>query len=79
MRRVRGTPLDLFGRTALRRLERSLPEEYRAMVEGELEVLSSATYERAVALAALPDIVRGYEDIKVRNVERYREELARLR
>jgi len=32
-----------------------------------------------VALAALPDIVRGYEDIKVRNVERYREELARLR
>ena len=29
-------PLDLFGRTAMRRLERELPEEYRAMIEGLL-------------------------------------------
>ncbi|WP_375546128.1 DUF6537 domain-containing protein, partial [Dietzia cinnamea] len=33
----------------------------------------------AVALAELPDIVRGYEEVKLANVERYREEMARLR
>ena len=78
MRRLRGTPLDVFGRTAMRRLERELPEEYRAMIEQELFALSPDTYERAVALATLPDVVRGYEDIKLRNVERYRAEISRL-
>ena len=33
----------------------------------------------AVELAALPDLVRGYEDIKLANVERYHSEMARLR
>ena len=33
----------------------------------------------AVALAELPDMVRGYEHVKLANVERYREEMARLR
>ena len=79
MRRVRGTPFDPFGRTAIRRLERELPEEYRTMIDGELRTLSPDTYERAVALATLPDIVRGYEEIKLRNVERYRAEVTRLR
>ena len=79
MRRVRGTPFDPFGRTAIRRLERELPEEYRTMIDEELSTLSPDTYERAVALATLPDVVRGYEEIKLRNVERYRAEVTRLR
>ena len=33
----------------------------------------------AVQIAELPDAVRGYEDIKLRNVERYREQLTQLR
>lgn len=33
----------------------------------------------AVALAELPDMVRGYEEVKLRNVARYREELRALR
>ena len=48
------------------------------MMEEELRALSLDTYERAVALATMPDIVRGYEGIKLRNVERYRAEIARL-
>jgi indolepyruvate ferredoxin oxidoreductase len=31
--------------------------------------------ERAIRIAALPDMVRGYEDVKLANVARYREAL----
>jgi indolepyruvate ferredoxin oxidoreductase len=72
MRRLRGTPFDLFGRDSIRRLERELIEEYRALIERELATLSPETHARAVALARLPDMIRGYEDIKRRNVARYR-------
>ena len=79
MRRVRGTPLDVFGHAEVRRVERALVDEYRSMVEEELSNLSPATYERAVRLASLPDLVRGYEHIKLRNVERYRAEVEQVR
>jgi len=75
MKRLRGTALDPFGRAAVRRVERALPAEYRALVERTLAGLSRATYERAVSAARLPDLIRGYEDIKLRNVERFREEV----
>jgi indolepyruvate ferredoxin oxidoreductase len=78
MKGLRGTALDPFGRAAVRRVERALPAEYRALVEGALGGLSRATYERAVTLARLPDLVRGYEDIKLRNVERFRAEARKL-
>ncbi|TMQ23100.1 MAG: indolepyruvate ferredoxin oxidoreductase family protein [Candidatus Rokuibacteriota bacterium] len=78
LKRLRGTPLDPFGRAAVRRVERALPAEYRALVERALGGLSPATYERAVTLARLPDLIRGYEDIKLRNVERFRAEAANL-
>ena len=41
--------------------------------------LSPATAALAVQLAELPDGVRGYEDVKLRNVESYRQSLAELR
>ena len=34
--------------------------------------LAPDNYERAVKLANLPDPIRGYETVKLRNVERYR-------
>jgi indolepyruvate ferredoxin oxidoreductase len=73
LRRVRGTPLDLFGRASLRQVERALPGEYRAMVLRALETLSSVNYDTVVQIAALPDMVRGYEEIKLRNVAQFRE------
>jgi indolepyruvate ferredoxin oxidoreductase len=36
-------------------------------------MLTPGTVGDVVAVAELPDIVRGYEAIKVRNVERFRE------
>jgi len=78
MKWLRGTPLDPFGFAAVRRVERQLPGEYRALVENALVGLSPESYERAVKLAGLPDLIRGYEEIKLRNVEKFRDEVRAL-
>jgi indolepyruvate ferredoxin oxidoreductase len=69
---LRGTALDPFGYASMRRLERALIAEYRALVERATETLTSEHYDEAVALAELPDGIRGYEEIKLANVERFR-------
>jgi indolepyruvate ferredoxin oxidoreductase len=78
MKGLRGTALDPFGRAEVRRVERALPGEYRALIERMLQGLGPATYERAVTAARLPDLIRGYEDIKLRNVEKFRAEVRTL-
>ncbi|RMH75314.1 MAG: hypothetical protein D6683_11500, partial [Actinomyces sp.] len=82
-RRLRGTPLDPFGRDPVRRLERALVDEYEAAVARVVERLATATpAERpdllvaARELVGLPDAVRGFEDLKVRRATAYRERLA---
>ncbi|MCD2188635.1 indolepyruvate ferredoxin oxidoreductase family protein [Actinomycetospora soli] len=76
LRRLRGTPLDPFGRAEVRRVERELVGEYRALVPRLAELAAAGEVDRAARVAALPDMVRGYEDIKLANVARYREALA---
>ncbi|MBI4636803.1 MAG: indolepyruvate ferredoxin oxidoreductase family protein [Candidatus Rokubacteria bacterium] len=78
LRGLRGTSLDPFGRAPVRRVERALPDEYRSLVEKALAGLSPEGHERAVKLASLPDLIRGYEEIKLRNVARFREEVRAL-
>jgi indolepyruvate ferredoxin oxidoreductase len=78
LRRLRGTALDPFGRPAVRRVERALPGEYRALIERLLSGLTPATHERAVTAARLPDMIRGYEDIKLASVEKFRAEARTL-
>ena len=75
LRRLRGTPFDPFGRSEVRKVERALIEEYRELV---LRSLSSSDGDAAAQIAKLPDLVRGYESIKLRNVERFRERAAAL-
>ncbi len=77
MKRLRGTPLDVFGRHPVRRLERSLLEEYRGVVDRLVRGLTPERHAEAVRIATLPDRVRGYEDRKVRRAEEYRTELTR--
>jgi indolepyruvate ferredoxin oxidoreductase len=79
MRGLRGTPMDPFGRTRVRVAERSLIEEYLGLVDQLTGRLSPATAALAVRLAELPDVVRGYEDVKMRTVESYHQSLAELR
>jgi len=71
-RRLRGTRLDLFGLPRVRRVERALPGEYRALVSRSLDRLTPVTHGVVADIADLPDVVRGYEDIKLANVERFR-------
>jgi indolepyruvate ferredoxin oxidoreductase len=79
MRRARGTRLDPFGRTRVRVTERELIEEYLGLVDHLTGCLSPATAALAVRLASLPDMVRGYEEVKLRNVGSYHKTLAELR
>jgi indolepyruvate ferredoxin oxidoreductase len=72
MRRLRGRRLDPFGRAEVRRVERVLIDEYRALVEEALELLGPETHATAVELLELPDVIRGYEEIKLRNVVLFR-------
>lgn len=75
---LRGTPLDPFGRTAMRELERALRDEYRAMALRLATNLSMESYGTAVAAAEAAELVRGYEDVKLAGVQRYRARLAEL-
>ena len=79
LRRLRGTPFDVFGYAGVRRTERELIAEYRSLMEAELDALTPDTYDRALKLAQLPDVIRGYEDVKLANVERFREQVRAIR
>ena len=79
MRRLRGTALDPFGRTEVRRTERALITEYRQVIDQILAGLTSGNHDLAVQIAALPDQIRGYEGIKLATVRTYHEKLAELR
>ncbi|HZP14203.1 MAG TPA: DUF6537 domain-containing protein, partial [Nocardioides sp.] len=76
MKGLRGTAFDPFGRTEMRTIERGLRDHYAALVQQLAADLTADNHDRAVAIAGLPDMVRGYESVKMRNVERYRQALA---
>ena len=78
MRILRGTLFDPFGHTEVRRTERQLITEYREAIATATGVLAPENHDVAIELAGLPDVVRGYEDIKLANVDRYRKLLAAL-
>jgi indolepyruvate ferredoxin oxidoreductase len=62
---LRGTPLDPFGRTEERKLERRLIDDYEARVA---ELLAGLTPEKAaiaVAIANVPASIRGYGHVKL--------------
>jgi indolepyruvate ferredoxin oxidoreductase len=67
LRRLRGTPLDPFASARVRREERRLPGWYRDLVSRALE-----HPDRSLALdvARLPELIRGYEEIKLGSIER---------
>ncbi len=70
---LRGTALDIFGYTEERRTERALIGEYRDMVAGLLPRLNAENHAQAVALASLPEGIRGYGHVKARHLAQVRE------
>lgn len=75
---LRGTPLDPFGYAKVRRIERTLLAHYIATVQEFASTLSTENYSTAVEFARAADIVRGYEDVKLRNISTYLGTLKRL-
>ena len=78
-RTIRGGPLDIFGMASVRRTERRLITEYEALAAELAGRVGAIGVETAVELASLPDMIRGYEDIKVASVGRYEAALAELK
>jgi indolepyruvate ferredoxin oxidoreductase len=78
LRFLRGTPFDPFGYTHVRRVERALARDYAALCAALTGSLRPETYEHAVDVARAIELVKGYEGIKLGNLERYRERLAEL-
>ena len=68
MRRWRGTALDVFSRNAERKQERALLAEFEALVDEVSTKLSTRNFEPALALAKLPETIRGFGKVKERNV-----------
>jgi indolepyruvate ferredoxin oxidoreductase len=65
---LRGTAFDVFGYTEERRMERALIGEYRRTVEALLPKLSSENLAQAVAIASVPEDIRGFGHVKERNL-----------
>jgi len=75
---LRGTPLDPFGYTAERRMERALIGEYRALAEEVAEKVTAETMHVGIELAASADLIAGYGPVKDAGVEAYRTRVADL-
>jgi indolepyruvate ferredoxin oxidoreductase len=65
---LRGTKLDFFGKTEERQTERALIREYMEHIDRVLSSLSSETHAHAVAVAQVPENIKGYGHVKERNI-----------
>jgi indolepyruvate ferredoxin oxidoreductase len=75
---LRGTPLDPFGRTGERRMERALIAEYEADLDRLLAGLTPETRAVAAERAALPLDIRGFGHVKARSAAAAAERRAAL-
>jgi indolepyruvate ferredoxin oxidoreductase len=78
LRSNRGTPLNIFGYGKVRRVERQLIGTYRQLIESLLTDLDVDNYHIAVQIAELPDLIRGYEDIKLASVDEFHRQVEPL-
>jgi indolepyruvate ferredoxin oxidoreductase len=68
LKMLRGTPLDVFGRSEERRTERALIDEYKASLEEVMKSLAMGNHETAVAIACIPEQIKGYGHVKHRHL-----------
>ena len=80
LKRFRGSALDVFGKTEERQTERKLIEEYIQLLDQILARLNPVNHAAAVALASVPDEIRGFGHVKEKNLVAARElQAARLK
>jgi indolepyruvate ferredoxin oxidoreductase len=78
LRGLRGTALDVFGRTEERRGERALIDEYQRTIDGLLGRLDRDNLSIAVKIASVPEEIRGYGHVKERHLAGARARRAEL-
>jgi indolepyruvate ferredoxin oxidoreductase len=66
---MRGGALDMFSKTEERRHERQLIEDYVKLLDEIAAKLNAGNHAAAVALASVPDEIRGYGHVKERNLK----------
>jgi indolepyruvate ferredoxin oxidoreductase len=66
---LRGTSLDIWGRTEERKIERALIGEYMQHVEAALQGLNAQTHAHAVDVARVPENIKGFGHVKERNIQ----------
>jgi indolepyruvate ferredoxin oxidoreductase len=66
---LRGTAFDPFGYTAERRTERKLIADYEGLMTEILGKLNADNHPLAVGLAVIPEKIRGFGHIKLRNLK----------
>ena len=69
LKRLRGTPFDPFGYQKERRRERQLIHDYENMIGLLATKLSPRTHATAIALAELPNDIRGFGPIKSESID----------
>ncbi len=67
---LRGTPLDIFGYTQERQMERRLINEYRSTLENLLPRLNANNHAHITEIASLPEEIRGFGHVKEESVKR---------
>ncbi|MDI3470505.1 MAG: indolepyruvate ferredoxin oxidoreductase family protein [Pseudolabrys sp.] len=75
---LRGTPFDIFGYSDERKTERRLIADYEATIGELIAALSPANHGTAVAIAGIPEKIRGYGHVKARHLAAARAEEAAL-
>ena len=76
---LRATAFDPFGYTAERKMERRLISDYEQLLEELLEHLTPANHHVAVALAMIPEKIRGFGPVKQRHLAAAKAEETALR
>ncbi|MEO0912641.1 MAG: indolepyruvate ferredoxin oxidoreductase family protein, partial [Pseudomonadota bacterium] len=66
---LRGTPLDIFGYTAERKMERNLIKSYKSDLKDVSAAFTPDTRDLAIAWAEIPLQIRGFGHIKAANAE----------
>jgi indolepyruvate ferredoxin oxidoreductase len=74
---LRGGPLDIFGFTQERRMERALIGEFEALLDHLSTQVSTGNLGDLTAIASLPMQIRGYGHVKEAAVGAYRADLAK--
>lgn len=79
LRFLRGTPLDVFGYSTERHQDRELIERYEEDIAYLLRELKPDNYRTALALAELPEHIRGYGHVREAAARQVREQAEQLK